>query len=207
MADFPKQLFVTGTDTDVGKTLVSAVLMAGLKGTYWKPVQSGAEEGTDTDWVREKTGLSGDHFLPEAYRLEGYFSPHRAAALSGAVIDLAAMPIPPVPFPPLIVEGAGGVMVPLNDRDLVLDLIGKLDLPVLLVARSGLGTINHTLLTLAALKGAGIDVLGVVLNGPKDEDNKKTIARFGKVSVVGEIPPLPVITPETLAAVFTAAFQ
>jgi dethiobiotin synthase len=207
MVAFPKRLFVTGTDTGVGKTLVAAMLVAGLDGYYWKPVQSGTDEGTDTEWIRGKTGLPADRFFPEAYRLKGFLSPHAAAALEDVRIDLAKIRMPePGPAAHLLMEGAGGVMVPLGDRWLVADLIKKLDAPVLLVARSELGTINHTLLSLEKLRGAGIDVFGVVMNGPKNGSNRRAIEHFGNVRVLAEVEPMEKVDAETLKDAFVNCF-
>jgi dethiobiotin synthase len=182
----PLRLFVTGTDTGVGKTLVSAVLLAGLGGRYWKPVQSG--EPADTDWVRQATGLPQGHFAQETYRFRRALSPHAAAALEGVEIALDAFQAPAAEQ--LIIEGAGGVLVPLNHQHLMADLMAHLGLPVLLVARSGLGTINHTLLSLEALRNRGLEVLGVVVNGPKNPGNEEAIARFGQVPVLAALEPL-----------------
>ena len=207
MADIPKRLFVAGTDTGVGKTLVSAILVAGLKGVYWKPVQSGVDHGSDSDWIREKTTLPGHHFLPEIYRLKEYLSPHAAAARENVHIELEAFHPPAIdPIHHLVIEGAGGLMVPLSDKWLMLDLIKKLDAPVLLVARSGLGTINHTLLSLDKLRAFGIDVFAVVMNGPKDEENRKAIEHFGKADVLAQIEQMDEINAETLAAAFQKYF-
>lgn len=207
MVDLPRHLFVTGTDTGIGKTLVAAMLMAGLDGYYWKPVQSGTDEGTDTRWIREKTGLPADRFFPEAYRFKGFMSPHAAAARENVQIDLESIQIPdPDPSSYLIMEGAGGLMVPLGARLLVIDLIKRLAAPVLLVARSGLGTINHTLLSLEKLKASGIEVVGVVMNGPKEESNRKAIEHFGKVRVLAEVEPMGEINAETLGDAFRKHF-
>jgi dethiobiotin synthetase len=207
MVDIPKRLFVTGTDTGVGKTLVSAILVTGLKGIYWKPVQSGADHGSDSDWIREKTVLPGRHFLPEVYRLRGYMSPHAAATLENTYIELDAFELPALdPVCHLVIEGAGGLMVPLSDKWLMSDLIKKLGAPVLVVARSGLGTINHTLLSLEKLRNFGIDVLGVVLNGPRDEDNRKAIEHFGKTDVLAQIEPMNDINAETLVTAYEKYF-
>jgi dethiobiotin synthase len=207
MINFPKRFFITGTDTEVGKTLVAAMLVAGLDGYYWKPVQSGADEGTDTEWIREKTGLSADRFFSETYRLKGFLSPHAAAALENVRIDLSRIRTPePGPAAHLVMEGAGGVMVPLDDRFLVVDLIRKLGVPALLVARSGLGTINHTLLSLEKMRGAGIEVLGVVMNGPKDESNRRAIEHFGEVRVLAEVEPMEKIDAEALKEAFRKYF-
>ena len=186
MNELPPRIFVTGTDTGVGKTLVSAVLMSGLGGTYWKPVQSG--EPGDTEWVREATGLPESHFARETYRFRRPLSPHAAAALEGVEIALGAFAVPASDR--LIVEGAGGVLVPLNERHLMVDLMVQLALPVLLVARSGLGTINHTLLSLGALRRRQVQVAGVVLNGPRNPANEEAVARFGQVPVLAAVEPL-----------------
>lgn len=207
MIDFPKRLFVTGTDTDVGKTLVSAILMAGLKGYYWKPVQSGSDQGSDTLWIREKTALPAEHFIPETYRLRGVMSPHAAAADESVTIDFSSFQMPVLePSVHLIIEGAGGLMVPLNGRRLMVDLIGKLAAPVLLVARSGLGTINHTLLSLEKLRGSGMEIFGVVMNGPSDEGNRKAIEHYGNTRVLAQIEPMGEINAEKLVEAFRKYF-
>ncbi len=205
--DFPNKFFVTGTDTDVGKTLVSAILMAGLKAAYWKPVQSGRESLTDTDWMRSVTGFTDEYFIPETYLLSQPLSPHASAGYDGIQIDLEAFKLPDdEKFPCLIVEGAGGVMVPLNENQLMVDLMDHLKLPVLLVARSTLGTINHTLLTLEFLKRSGLEVIGVVMNGPKNQINKNAIESYGRVRVVAEVEKLPQINLQTLGKAYIRYF-
>ncbi len=185
VADLPDRLFVAGTDTEVGKTVVSAILVAGTKAVYWKPVQSGTLDSTDTAWVRQKTRLPKGHFLPETYRLSQPLSPHAAAAIDGIHIDLEKVTLPdPSTCPRLIVEGAGGLMVPLNRNAFMLDLILHLKLPVLLVARSTLGTINHTLLSLMALRQRAIPVAGVVMNGARNRINRDAVETYGRVPVV-----------------------
>lgn len=201
LMELPSRMFVTGTDTGVGKTLVSAALVAGMDAVYWKPIQSGLEGITDTQWVREKTGLSEDHFHPEAYRLSRPLSPHAAAAIDGIRIDLDEIQIPQTGGR-LIIEGAGGIMVPLNEREFMLDLMGKLKVPVLLVARSTLGTINHTLLSLEQLRRHRIAVLGVVLNGPENDLNRRAIEQYGRIHVLAEIEPLNEINAESLKSIF-----
>jgi dethiobiotin synthase len=198
IANLPERIFVTGTDTGVGKTLVCAALMVTFDSAYyWKPVQTGSEEGTDTEWIRNITGLPAERFIPEAYCLKKPLSPHAAAVLEGVTIDPSSI-IPPSVDGRLIVEGAGGVMVPLNDHHFMLDLMKQFGFPVLVVARSTLGTINHTLLTLMALRHAGLEVTGVVMNGPLNESNKKAIEHFGKVPVLAQVEPLEKITPDFL---------
>ncbi|MBU1002909.1 MAG: dethiobiotin synthase [Proteobacteria bacterium] len=200
MSTLPPKLFITGTDTDVGKTLVSAMLMAGRGGYYWKPIQTGCRETTDTATVRGLTDQPKHRFLPEAYCLTEPLSPHAAAELDGISVDVDAMRIPDFPDgEPLVVEGAGGVMVPLGPGHFMLDLMRLLDLPVLVVARSGLGTINHTLLTLAAIRRAGLIIAGVVLNGERNAGNRAAIEAFGNITVVAEIPPLTDLSPKALS--------
>ncbi len=205
---FPKAFFVTGTDTDVGKTLVCAVLMAGLAAAYWKPVQSGCDEGTDSRWIQRVTGLPGNRFCPERWCLKAPVSPHAAAEIDGVRIALSDFSLPDSKDTPhLIVEGAGGLMVPINDEHFMIDLMRQLGLPVLLVARSTLGTINHTLLSLAQLRQHGLHVLGVILNGPKNESNRRAIEHFGRSSVLAEIEPLNTIDPKSLAAAYRKSFN
>lgn len=205
---FPERFFVTGTDTNVGKTVVSALLTLGLQATYWKPIQSGLEPITDTEFVRSATGLDSSFFMPERFRLTQPLSPHAAAAIDDVQIHLADFQLPrSLPTSHLIVEGAGGLMVPLNSQDLIIDLIKHLNLPVCLVARSSLGTINHTLLSLAQLQRAEIPVLGVILNGEKNLSNREAIAHYGKVPILGELEPLKDINPATLKAAFTQMFS
>ncbi|QEY33555.1 dethiobiotin synthase [Synechococcus sp. RSCCF101] len=183
-------LVVCGTDTDVGKTLVSALLVQGLGAQYWKPVQCGLEGGGDRDRVQQLLQLPDERFLPEAYRFEQPVSPHWAAERSGVTVRTEQLEIPSHPGL-LVVETAGGVMVPLRRDWLQVDQLARWRWPVLLVARSGLGTLNHTLLTLEALRRRGIVVLGLLLNGLPHEDNPRTLEAMGQVPLLGTLPPLP----------------
>jgi dethiobiotin synthetase len=186
--ELPERLFIAGTDTDVGKTVVSAILMAGKQAAYWKPVQSGTQETTDSEWIRRMTGLPDECFVPETYVLSQPLSPHAAAAIEGVCINLSAFSVPEKEtYPRLIVEGAGGVMVPLNNDHFMIDLIRHLKLPVVLVARSALGTINHTLMSLCLLRKKKIPVVGVVMNGPPDKINKDAIETYGQIPVIAEV--------------------
>jgi dethiobiotin synthetase len=204
----PSKIFVTGTDTDVGKTIVSAILVAGLQAVYWKPVQSGvtasagAAENTDSKWIQSVLKLSDDRICKERHLLSEPLSPHAAAKIDGIKIDLDDFELPDTGGRPLIVEGAGGVLVPLNDRHLMLDLMEKLSLPVVVVARSGLGTINHTLLTLRALNERGLTVLGVVMNGPKNNSNREALEHFGGCRVLAELEPMQVLSREKIEGEF-----
>jgi dethiobiotin synthetase len=203
-----KGFFVTGTDTGVGKTVLSALLVAALDGIYWKPVQTGAIEGTDRNAVRLWAGCSEERLLQERYKFDPPVSPHLAAREGGIQIALDAFELPaPVLTHPLIVEGAGGAMVPLNENDLMLDLMLRFGLPVVVAARTTLGTINHTLLTLAALRGAQLSVHGVVMIGEENIENRRAIEHHGKVRVIGHIPVLQQISRTALLDVFANNFD
>jgi dethiobiotin synthetase len=191
MATGPR-LVIVGTDTDVGKTVVSALVVQGLGATYWKPVQSGLEEGGDSGRVQRLLNLPPERLLPEAFRFQAPVSPHWAAEREGMQVDRQALELPTlerVPGP-LVVETAGGLLVPLRRDWLQIEQIAHWRLPVLLVARSGLGTLNHTLLSLEALERRTIPVLGLVLNGPLHADNPRTLSELGGVPVLLELPPL-----------------
>jgi dethiobiotin synthetase len=183
------RLVVCGTDTDVGKTVVSALLVEGLGARYWKPVQSGIEGGGDRDRLQALLALPPQRIVPEAYRLAAPVSPHWAAEREGLAIDPERLALPPGDGP-LVVETAGGVLVPLRRDWLQIEQLQRWNLPVVLVARSGLGTLNHTLLTLEALRRRQLTVLGLVLNGPPHPDNPGTLAELGAVPVLAELPPL-----------------
>ncbi|WP_171235172.1 dethiobiotin synthase [Ruegeria sp. HKCCA6837] len=192
-------LIVVGTDTGVGKTVFSAGLTAALNARYWKPVQSGLEDTTDTETVRL---LSGAEVLPEAYRLNLPASPHLSAEDMGVEIDLSRLAVPQVDGP-LVVEGAGGLMVPLNRQSYYLDLIAQWQAPVVLVARTALGTINHTTLSLMALRGAGCEVVGVAFVGEAEPDVEQTIVEMSNVRHLGRLPVLSELTQQTLKDAFS----
>lgn len=196
--------FITGTDTDVGKSVASAWAMLHLNANYWKPVQSGLSDETDTQFIQRVTQLSDGHFFSPRHELTQPLSPHHAAEIDGVTIELADFALPNAAdgaTAPLIVEGAGGVMVPLNDRSFMIDLMATLKLPVVIVARTGLGTINHTLLTISVMRLAGIKIAGVILNGETNEGNKAAIANYGNVKILAEIPLLTQIDKESLIAI------
>jgi dethiobiotin synthetase len=200
--------FVTGTDTGIGKTVLSALLVAALDGIYWKPVQTGAIEGTDRGSVRLWADCPDERLLPERYYFDPPVSPHLAAREGGVRIALDDFELPVREARhPLIVEGAGGVMVPLNENDLMLNLMLCFRLPVILAARTTLGTINHTLLTLAALRGAPLDVHGVVMIGEENIENRRSIEHYGRVRVIGQIPVLQEISRTALLEVFRNNFE
>jgi dethiobiotin synthetase len=185
----PPQLVVCGTDTDVGKTVVSALLVQGLGAHYWKPVQSGIEHGGDSGWIQALLDLPAERICPEGYRLTNPVSPHWAAELDGLHIEPERLALPKVAGP-LVVETAGGLLVPLRRDWLQIEQIAQWQRPVVLVARSGLGTLNHTLLSVEALRLRHIPLLGLVLNGPPHPDNPGTLAELSGAPVLAQLPPL-----------------
>ena len=203
MSSCSNALVICGTDTDVGKTVVSALVVQGLGATYWKPVQSGLEGGGDSVRLQALLQLPAARLLPEAYRLQTPVSPHWAAELEGITIDPARLALPAVAGA-LVVETAGGLLVPLRRDWLQIDQLAAWGLPVLLVARSGLGTLNHTLLSVEALRQRSIPLLGLVLNGPLHPDNPTTLAALAQAPVLAQLPPLEPLTASGLAAQWQA---
>jgi dethiobiotin synthase len=204
----PERFFVSGTGTGVGKTVLSALLCAALDAVYWKPIQAGTREGTDRNTVMQLAQLPHAQTRPEVYRFAPPVSPHLAARRAGVRINLQSIRMPRIAATEnLIAEGAGGAMVPINDRQLMTDLMRHLKLPVLLVARTSLGTINHTLLSLAALRAARLKVRGVIMVGKPDRENRNAIEHYGECQVVGEIPWLKTINRNALLAVFHKTFD
>src|SRR5580692_10062571 len=200
--------FVTGTDTNVGKTVLSALLVAALDAVYWKPVQTGASEGTDRESVRQWAETTEDRLPQERLRFEPPVSPHLASREAGVRITLDAFEFPAASVGrKWIVEGAGGVMVPLNERDLMRDLIRQIGFPVIVAARTALGTINHSLLTLAALREARLAICGVTLIGDENIDNRRAIEHYGDVRIIGHIPILKKINRAALLDVYEKHFD
>jgi dethiobiotin synthase len=197
--DAMRGLFVTGTDTGIGKTAVSAALAIRFRGAgYWKPVQTGYPEDDDT---RDVVALAAPVIHRAGVRLPRPLSPHLSARLAGQPIDFDSLvDLAPRDPRPWIVEGAGGVLVPLDDTHLIIDLIAALALPALIVARSTLGTINHTLLTVEALRARAIPIAGAVLVGEPNPENRAAVERFGGIAVAGEMPRYPALTPAVLDA-------
>jgi dethiobiotin synthase len=200
--------FVTGTDTGVGKTVVSAALVQYLRGqgdvTYWKPIQTGIEQDDDTTEVGRLASCRVEEIRVDGIRLPRPLSPHLSARLAGTSIDASALTLDRRGHSGRahrwVVEGAGGVLVPINESTLMIDLMAQLGLPVVIAARSGLGTINHTLLTVDALRRRTIDVAGVVMVGDPNVENRRAIEQYGRVAVLGELPHFAPLTPERLAA-------
>lgn len=197
------KFIVTGTDTEIGKTVFAAGLAGALGATYWKPIQAGLEDGADADTVA--TLAPGARIHPSAWRLTTPCSPHRAAELDGVTIDPSAL-TPPAVTGPLVIEGAGGVLVPVTRRHLFADLFAAWRIPVILVARTGLGTINHSLLSIEALRARGVSIHGIAFVGDPVEDSEATIADIAQVERLGRLPRLAPLTPATLAHAFAAAF-
>jgi dethiobiotin synthase len=188
-------IFVTGTDTGIGKTIVSAALVCALREKenvcYWKPVQTGIEEDNDTETVKKLANCRDEEIFDKGFRLEKPLSPHLSARLANVEITIEKVLRFTTDFPSerfWIVEGAGGVLVPLGESELMIDLIKALSLPLLIVARSGLGTINHTLLTLEALRNRNLEICGVIMNGEQNDENRKAIEHFGKTCVLAQMP-------------------
>jgi len=201
-----QDLFVTATDTGVGKTLLSALLVAALHRSYWKPIQTGASEGTDREMVVKWAGISEDRAYPESYVFDPPVSPHLAAEKRGIAIDLRNIRRP-LSYDPLVIEGAGGVFVPINRTAFMLDLIRHFAAPVVIASRTALGTINHTLLTVSAVRNANLEICGVVMIGKEDRDNRRAVERYGNVPVIGAIPWLDTIDRATLCSVFEQHFD
>ena len=202
------RFFITGTDTGIGKTVVSALLCVALDAIYWKPIQTGTREGTDRNTVMRLAEIPASRTIPENYKFTPPASPHLAARLAGTRIQLRQIQMPRLAAnEALIVEGAGGALVPINRTQLMTDLMRHLQLPVLLVARTSLGTINHTLLSLAALRSASLNVRGVVMVGKPNGENRKAIEHYGEVEVVGAVPVLAKINRTTLTGAFRKHFD
>jgi dethiobiotin synthase len=202
-----ESLFVTGTDTNVGKTLLSALLVAALDAMYWKPIQTGAREGTDRQTVIKLAEIPEAQTLPESYCFDPPVSPHLAAEESGVKIDLGRVQPPANSARPIIAEGAGGILVPINDSELMLDLARQLEFPIVIAARAALGTINHTLLTVRALRCAKMAVKGIVMIGQRNKENERSVEHFGAIPVIGSIPWLEAIHREALLKVFRTNFD
>lgn len=199
-------LVITGTDTDVGKTVFAAALAGAIDAVYWKPVQAGLENGADAETVRSLSGLPADRILPEAYRLTTPCSPHRAAEIDGIVIDPDGLALPASRYP-LVVEGAGGALVPLNRTTLYADMFARWGLPVVIVARTALGTINHSLLTIEALRLRQIMIHGIAFVGEANEDSESTICEIGQVRRLGRLARLDPLNAATLATGFANGFE
>lgn len=201
-----RQAFViAGTDTGVGKTVFAAALTQALAASYWKPIQAGMAEPTDSEVVASIGGLPPNRIHAEAYQLRTPASPHFAAERDNVDIDIKRL-IPPADETPLVIELAGGLLVPITRTVLQIDVVAKWCLPVILVARTSLGTINHSLISLEALRNRGIEISGVAFVGDAVADSEEVIAAFGGVRRLGRLPFVDPLTPAAVAAAFAANF-
>ncbi|RWQ12914.1 dethiobiotin synthase [Mesorhizobium sp.] len=201
-----RRIVITGTDTGIGKTVFAAGLTGLLDGFYWKPVQSGLDGETDSEVVARLAGLPSGRVLPEAYRLKSPLSPHRSAEIDGVSIEAGDLSVPAIPGP-LVIEGAGGLMVPLNRRTRFIDIFAQWRLPVILCARTTLGTINHTLLSIEALRARSIPLVGIAFIGEEVADTQRTIVEFSGVPQLGRLPLLDPLTGKTLREAMVAGFD
>lgn len=204
-------IIIAGTDTDAGKTVFAAALAGAMGAHYWKPVQAGFDEFQgrmegDADRAARLGRIPPERVLPEVHRLQTPCSPHLAAEIDGVKIDPAMLEIPQVDGP-LVIEMAGGLMVPLTREATFLDVIARWQAPVVLVARTTLGTINHSLLSLEALRRRDVPVLGIAFIGEANADSERTICEMGAVKRLGRIDRLNPLNAEALAAAFAASFD
>lgn len=199
------RIVVTGTDTGIGKTVFAAALAGALDSFYWKPVQAGLDEETDRDTVLRLSGLPQERLLSEVYRLKTPASPHLAARIDGVVIDPEALALREVDRP-LVIEGAGGLLVPLTSSLTYIDVMARWRVPVVLCARTALGTINHSLLSIEALRARNIPLLGVAFIGDENAESERIICDLGKAKRLGRLPHLAPLTAETLRAAFAQHF-
>ena len=209
------KFIITGTDTDIGKTVFSAALMLGLEDAghsphYWKPIQSGIEDRVDTRCVQKYTNLPDERFLPERYIFSEPLSPHRAAEIDGVEIDIDALQdVTQIPScdGSMVIEGAGGLMVPLSRKNLQVNLYQKWNIPLVLCARTGLGTINHTLLSLEAIWSRNIPLKGIVFIGEENLDNIRTITEFSDTKILGHLPEMDSLDDTMLRLTFSNNFN
>jgi dethiobiotin synthetase len=202
-----RRIVVTGTDTEIGKTVFAAGLADQLGACYWKPIQSGLDGETDSQIVARLGGLSGDRILPERYRLTTPVSPHQSAVIDGVSIDTKTLDLPDTGARRLVIEGAGGLMVPLNRSTLYIDVFARWRVPVVLCARTALGTINHSLLSIEALRHRGIELLGIAFIGESNPESEHAICEIGAVKRLGRLPPISPLTQATLREAFATSFK
>jgi dethiobiotin synthetase len=202
-----RRIVVTGTDTEIGKTVFAAGLAGMLQACYWKPIQSGLEGETDSQIVARLGGLSQDRILPERYRLTTPVSPHQSAAIDGISIDAKALDVPDSSDRPLVIEGAGGLMVPLDQSTLYIDVFARWRVPVVLCARTALGTINHSLLSIEALRRRDIALLGIAFIGEGNPETERAICEISRVRRLGRLPRLSPLTRGSLREAFATSFN
>jgi dethiobiotin synthetase len=202
-----QRIVVAGTDTEIGKTVFSAGLAALLGANYWKPIQAGLVGETDSQLVARLGGLSPDRILPERYSLKTPASPHQAAAIDGVHIAMDSLDVPDTGGRPLVIEGSGGLLVPLDDTTLYIDVFTRWRIPVVLCARTALGTINHSLLSIEALRHRNLDILGIAFIGDGNPESERVICEIGRVRRLGRLPRLSPLTQSTLRTAFEASFN
>ena len=202
----PPRIVVTGTDTGIGKTVFAAGLVDRLGADYWKPVQAGLDGETDSETVARLAAVGGDRVHAEAFRLNLPASPHLAAASEGISIDLEALE-PPATRRPLVIEGAGGVLVPLTSTATFADVFARWRFPVVVCARTSLGTINHTLLSLEALRRRAVPVLGIAFLGDAEVETERIITVMGGVRRLGRLSWLQPLSADALRKAFFEAFR
>jgi dethiobiotin synthetase len=202
-----RRIVVAGTDTGIGKSVFSAGLADFLGANYWKPIQAGLERETDSQLVARLGGLSDDRIVPERYRLQTPASPYHAAEIDGLPIDAELLDPPDTGERPLVIEGAGGLMVPLSRSTLYIDIFARWNLPVVLCARTELGTINYSLLSIAALRNRTIEILGIAFIGERNSESEIAICEIGRVRWLGRLPRLSPLTTNTLKVAFKTSFS
>lgn len=200
-----KGFFVTGIGTDVGKTVVSAIVVEALRSDYWKPIQAGDLDNTDTIKVQKYVANDVSVFHPESYRLNTPASPHLAAEIDNVTIDLQNMNLPKTENI-LVVEGAGGLMVPINDTELIVDMIDRFQLPVILVSKHYLGSINHTLLSIETLKQRHIRIAGIIYNGPENKATEDIISKRTAIELIGRVGQEEIVD-KTMVSRYAALFK
>jgi dethiobiotin synthetase len=202
-----RRIVVAGTDTDIGKTVFAAGLADLLGADYWKPIQAGLGGETDSHIVARLGGLAKDRIVPELYCLHMPASPHHAAAMDGVRIAVDSLDVPDTGDRRLVIEGSGGLLVPLDRSTLYIDVFARWRLPVVLCARTALGTINHSLLSIEALRNRKIDILGIAFIGEGNPESERVICEIGEVRRLGRLPQLSPLTGNTLRAAFEASFN
>ena len=202
-----QRIVVAGTDTEIGKTVFAAGLADLLGANYWKPIQAGLEGETDSRIVARLGGLSDDRIVAELYRLQTPASPHRAAAIDGVRIAVESLDVPDTGGRALVIEGSGGLLVPLDRTTLYIDVFARWRHPVVLCARTTLGTINHSLLSIEALRNRKLDILGIAFIGESNSESEDIICEIGRVRRLGRLPRLSPLTRSTLRTAFAAAFK
>lgn len=202
-----RQIVVTGTDTGIGKTVFCAGLANLLGANYWKPIQAGLEVESDAELVARLGGLPPDRIVPELYRLRTPASPRHSAEIDEIRINTESLNVPNTGERPLVIEGAGGLMVPLSGGTLYIDIFERWRLPVVLCASTALGTINHCLLSIEALRKRQIDILGIALVGERNSEAVSAICEIGRVRWLGRLPWIDPLSADALQAAFRTSFR